>query len=213
MVAQIKDLISIPLISSIVLAIIGAITKQYLQFHRRDFFSRSSSEQIKAVKLFRKPYALTSHPLDKAEQQFRLQSFGLHRDWDLSYKIICFQSIHAQSLIPSLKTVLRYQGMYKIADGNIHPHKFHKWLIPLVFISLVLFMGAEIYRASAQSEGNELLKSLFVLAVGFVIWCWVTACALKLSYISKKLNNYIPPENDFKSSENIFTTILNDKYP
>lgn len=50
MIAQIKELISIPLVSAIILAITGAITKKYFQFHRRDFFSRSPSEKIKAVK-------------------------------------------------------------------------------------------------------------------------------------------------------------------
>lgn len=213
MIVQIKELISIPLVSAIVLAITGAITKKYFQFHRRGFFSRSPSEKIKAVKFFRESSAPTSNSLAKAEQQFRLESFGLHRDWDLSHKIICFQADHGPSLIPSLKTILRYQGMYTTTDGNIHPYKFHKWLVPLVLITLLLFMGAEIYKSYILSEGAELLKSLPVLGVAFIIWCWVAACTLKVSSISKKLNNYIPPENDFKSSETNFSTILNNRYP
>lgn len=117
MISIIKDLFSNQVGSAVILTIIGAITKKYIQFHRRDFFSRSSSEQIKAVEWLRTSSVPISDPLAKAEQQFRLQSFGLHRDWHLSYKIICLSSDYAQSLIPSLKAVLRYQGMYTILTG------------------------------------------------------------------------------------------------
>ncbi len=86
MISIIKDLFSNQVGSAVILTIIGAITKKYIQFHRRDFFSRSSSEQIKAVEWLRTSSVPISDPLAKAEQQFRLQSFGLHRDWHLSYK-------------------------------------------------------------------------------------------------------------------------------
>lgn len=175
MISIIKDLFSNQVGSAVILTIIGAITKKYIQFHRRDFFSRSSSEQIKAVEWLRTSSVPISDPLAKAEQQFRLQSFGLHRDWLLSYKIICLSSDYAQSLIPSLKAVLRYQGMYTITNGNIYPHKFHKWIIPFVLISLLLYIGAEIYRGSSQSDGIEILKSLYVVIVAFIVWCWVAA--------------------------------------
>ena len=187
------------MVSAVILTIIGAITKKYIQFHRRDFFSRSSSEQIKAVEWLRTSSVPISDPLAKAEQQFRLQSFGLHRDWHLSYKIIYLSSDYAQSLIPSLKAVLRYQGMYTITNGNIYPHK--------------LYIGAEIYRGSSQSDGIEILKSLYVVIVAFIVWCWVAACALRVSSISKKLNAYIPPANDFKSKTYDFSSILNNRYP
>ena len=213
MISVIKDLFSNQVGSAVILTIIGAITKKYIQFHRRDFFSRSSSEQIKAVEWLRTSSVPISDPLAKAEQQFRLQSFGLHRDWHLSYKIICLSSDYAQSLIPSLKAVLRYQGMYTITNGNIYPHKFHKWIIPFVLISLLLYIGAEIYRGSSQSDGIEILKSLYVVIVAFIVWCWVAACALRVSSISKKLNVYIPPANDFKSKTYDFSSILNNRYP
>ncbi|HBW1835162.1 hypothetical protein [Klebsiella pneumoniae] len=213
MISIIKDLFSNQVGSAVILTIIGAITKKYIQFHRRDFFSRSSSEQIKAVEWLRTSSVPISDPLAKAEQQFRLQSFGLHRDWHLSYKIICLSSDYAQSLIPSLKAVLRYQGMYTITNGNIYPHKFHKWIIPFVLISLLLYIGAEIYRGSSQSDGIEILKSLYVVIVAFIVWCWVAACALRVSSISKKLNAYTPPANDFKSKTYDFSSILNNRYP
>ena len=213
MISIIKDLFSNQVGSAVILTIIGAITKKYIQFHRRDFFSRSSSEQIKAVEWLRTSSVPISDPLAKAEQQFRLQSFGLHRDWHLSYKIICLSSDYAQSLIPSLKAVLRYQGMYTITNGNIYPHKFHKWIIPFVLISLLLYIGAEIYRGSSQSDGIEILKSLYVVIVAFIVWCWVAACALRVSSISKELNAYIPPANDFKSKTYDFSSILNNRYP
>lgn len=213
MISIIKDLFSNQVGSAVILTIIGAITKKYIQFHRRDFFLRSSSEQIKAVEWLRTSSVPISDPLAKAEQQFRLQSFGLHRDWHLSYKIICLSSDYAQSLIPSLKAVLRYQGMYTITNGNIYPHKFHKWIIPFVLISLLLYIGAEIYRGSSQSDGIEILKSLYVVIVAFIVWCWVAACALRVSSISKKLNAYISPANDFKSKTYDFSSILNNRYP
>ncbi|WP_426739957.1 hypothetical protein [Klebsiella variicola] len=213
MISVIKDLFSNQVVSAVILTIIGAITKKYIQFHRRDFFSRSPSEQIKAVEWLRTSSVPISDPLAKAEQQFRLQSFGLHRDWHLSYKIICLSSDYAQSLIPSLKAVLRYQGMYTITNGNIYPHKFHKWIIPFVLISLLLYIGAEIYRGSSQSDGIEILKSLYVVIVAFIVWCWVAACALRVSSISKKLNAYISPANDFKSKTYDFSSILNNRYP
>ncbi|EPL8736129.1 hypothetical protein AAHC35_02545 [Klebsiella quasipneumoniae subsp. similipneumoniae] len=213
MISIIKDLFSNQVVSAVILTIIGAITKKYIQFHRRDFFLRSSSEQIKAVEWLRTSSVPISDPLAKAEQQFRLQSFGLHRDWHLSYKIICLSSDYAQSLIPSLKAVLRYQGMYTITNGNMYPHKFHKWIIPFVLISLLLYIGAEIYRGSSQSDGIEILKSLYVVIVAFIVWCWVAACALRVSSISKKLNAYISPANDFKSKTYDFSSILNNRYP
>lgn len=213
MLAVIKDFFSIQVVSVAVLAIIGAITKKYIQFHRRDFFSRSSSEQIKAVKWLRNSSAPSSDPLAKAEQQFRLQSFGLHRDRYLSHKILCLCSESAQSLIPSLKTVLRYQGMYITSDGNIYPHKFHKWFLPLVLLCLLIFISAEIYRYSLHSNGMEFLKSLFIFVVGLIVWCWVTVCAWKISSISKKINFYTLPVNSVKSSSEDFSLILNNEYP
>ena len=184
MISIIKDLFSNQVGSAVILTIIGAITKSIFSFIA-ETFSRSSSEQIKAVEWLRTSSVPISDPLAKAEQQFRLQSFGLHRDWHLSYKIICLSSDYAQSLIPSLKAVLRYQGMYTITNGNIYPHKFHKWIIPFVLISLLLYIGAEIYRGSSQSDGIEILKSLYVVIVAFIVWCWVAACALRVSSISK----------------------------
>ncbi len=40
MISIIKDLFSNQVGSAVILTIIGAITKKYIQFHRRDFFSR-----------------------------------------------------------------------------------------------------------------------------------------------------------------------------
>lgn len=193
MVEELQDLLSIPVVSGILIAIFSAVTKVYKQFHLRDFFSRPLPEQVKAVKWLRNAAAPASDPLAKAEQQLHLQSFGLHRDRELSYKIICFCSENTQSSIPSLKAVLRYQGMYTITDGNIYPYKFHKWLVPLVLIWLLIFIGVEIYKGSSQSVSIQILRPLFFFGVAFIVWCWVAVCALKISNISKKLNAYTPP--------------------
>ncbi len=63
MISIIKDLFSNQVGSAVILTIIGAITKKYIQFHRRDFFSRSSSEQIKAVEWLRTSSVPISDPL------------------------------------------------------------------------------------------------------------------------------------------------------
>lgn len=213
MMTEIKEIIGNPVISSIFTTIIGVLTKKYIQFHRRDLFSRSVSEQIKAVKWFREATALTPDPLVKAEQQLRLQSFGLLRDFHLSYKIICFQSVHPQSLISSLKTVLRYQGMYTVTDGNIHPHEFHRWLLPIALIIILFYFSVAIGTGLLHGDIIQILVSLFFFAISFITWSWVTICARKVSSISKKLNAYVPPSRDCKSSSGDFSAILNGKYP
>lgn len=78
MISIIKDLFSNQVGSAVILTIIGAITKVYSVSSQR-LFSRSSSEQIKAVEWLRTSSVPISDPLAKAGQQFRLQSFGLHR--------------------------------------------------------------------------------------------------------------------------------------
>ena len=50
-----------------------------------------------------------------------------------------------------------------------------------------LYIGAEIYRGSSQSDGIEILKSLYVVIVAFIVWCWVAACALREMCIRDRL--------------------------
>lgn len=107
MFTMLKDFLSIPVIASVILAILASIVKKYTHFSRRDFFSRSPLEQIEAVKWLRQSKAASSNPLDVAEQQFRLLSLGLHRDRDLSYRLVAFYSSHSQTYIQSLKAILR----------------------------------------------------------------------------------------------------------
>lgn len=90
MFTLVKDLLNIPVITSVTLAILAAIAKKYVHFSRRDFFSRSPLEQIEAVKWLRHSKPPSSDPLDVTEQQFRLLSLGLHRDRDLSYRLVAF---------------------------------------------------------------------------------------------------------------------------
>ena len=112
MLTMLKDFLSIPVIASVILAILASIVKKYTHFSRRDFFSRSPLEQIEAVKWLRQSKAASSNPLDVAEQQFRLLSLGLHRDRDLSYRLVAFYSSHSQTYIQSLKAILRWPGLY-----------------------------------------------------------------------------------------------------
>lgn len=46
MFTLVKDLLNIPVITSVTLAILAAIAKKYVHFSQRDFFSRSPLEQI-----------------------------------------------------------------------------------------------------------------------------------------------------------------------
>lgn len=184
MISIIKDLFSNQVGSAVILTIIGAITKSIFSFIAETFFTlilRADKSSRMAQNLF----CTHLRSVSKGGTAVPPTVVRPHRDWHLSYKIICLSSDYAQSLIPSLKAVLRYQGMYTITNGNIYPHKFHKWIIPFVLISLLLYIGAEIYRGSSQSDGIEILKSLYVVIVAFIVWCWVAACALRVSSISK----------------------------
>lgn len=209
----IKYIIGIPLFSTLIISIIGPLAKKYAQFQRWDFFSRSSSEQIKAVKWIKETTASTPDLLARVEQQLRLQSFGLHRDFYFSFKIICFQSVHPQSLIPFLKTVLRYQGLYRLADGNIYPRRNNGWFITMLSVFLFFFTGSEIYRGYVQHNIIKFWMSLSLFIFAFMACFWMAFRVWEIYYISKKLNTYVPPSNEFKSKSDDFCTILNNTYP
>lgn len=70
MFSLLKDLLSIPVISTIILAVLAAIFRKYISFSRRDFFSRPPLEQVEAIKWLRKSTIPSSDPLALAEQQF-----------------------------------------------------------------------------------------------------------------------------------------------
>lgn len=213
MMELIKQIIGILGVSPVVFGFIGTLLTKYIQFHRRDFFSRSAPEQIKALKWIRKAAVLTPDPLEKVEQQIRLQSFGLHRDFELSSKIICFQSVRPQSLTPLLKTVLRYQGMYKVVGGNIYPNKYNMWLVSLVFLTMIFFFGFEVYIGLSNSDRIQAVIAILTSAIAVMVWFWVAVCAWEISHISKKLNVYVPPSGVFESSSDEFNKMLNNTYP
>ncbi len=157
MFTMLKDFLSIPVIASVILAILASIVKKYTHFSRRDFFSHSPLEQIEAVKWLRQSKTASPNPLDVAEQQFRLLSLGLHRDRDLSYRLVAFYSSHSQTYIQLLKTILRWPGLYNIDDGKIYLHSHLKWDLPLMLIVILTIMGSEVIESYSREDVSQLI--------------------------------------------------------
>ncbi|MDJ0042564.1 MULTISPECIES: hypothetical protein [Pantoea] len=208
-----KELFSINGVFTAVIATIVAVAKKYMEFHRRDFFSRPSSTQIKAVRLLMKSAKPMPDPLIDAEQQLLLQSFGLLRNRELSIKIICLYAINPSELVPFLRAVLRYEGMYKVVDGKICPRKFHKWFLPLMGICLVLFNGFNILRSYQLHDDMQFYTSVVLSLASFSAWSWAAFCDWQISVASKKINEYSPPESYFTFVSEDFSSILNCSYP
>ena len=212
MFTMLKDFLSIPVIASVILAILASIVKKYTHFSRRDFFSLSPLEQIEAVKWLRQSKAASSDPLDVAEQQFRLLSLGLHRERDLSYRVVAFHSSHSQIYIQSLKAILRWPGLYNIDDGKIYPHSHLKWDLPLMLIVILTIMGSEVIESYSREDVSQFILFLTVTLAALIPWFWVLSCTLKIFSISKKLNAYTPPTIGAEASKEDFRSILNNKY-
>lgn len=191
-----KDLLSIPIISTITLAVLAAIFRKYISFSRRDFFSRPPLEQVEAIKWLKQSTIPSSDPLALAEQQFRLQSFGLHRDWKLSYRLISFYTSHTHTYLPSLKAVLRWPGLYTVANGKINLHKQVKWFLPLMLAYIVIIMGSEIFKSYSHGDISRFYLSLTVTIATLTTWLWMVSCTLKVSRLSKKLNAHTVPQLD-----------------
>ncbi|MGI1696799.1 hypothetical protein [Escherichia marmotae] len=213
MFTLVKDLLNIPVITSVTLAILAAIAKKYVHFSRRDFFSRSPLEQIEAVKWLRHSKPPSSDPLDVAEQQSRLLSLSLHRDRDLSYRLVAFHSSRSQTYIQSLKAVLRWPGLYDINDGKIYPHSHLKWSLPLMLIFILTIMGSEIIKSYSSEDVSQFIFFLTVTLATLIPWFWMLSCTLKIFGISKKLNTYVPPVIDAETDKEDFSSIINNKYP
>ena len=213
MFAILKDLLSISVVSSIVLSVLSAICRKYVYFRRRDFFSRPSLEQIEAIKWLRQSAVKSSEPLDLAEQQIRLQSFGLHRDWDLSYKLIIFQSNQPLTYLPSLKKLLRWPGFYSVTNGQIHLHRQIKWILPLTLFYILFIMGSDVFKSYSGKNISQFLLSLTIVIATFLAWCWVTSSALTIYRLGKKLNEYSLPEITTQPYADDFSSILNARYP
>lgn len=213
MFAILKDLLSIPVISSIIFSVLAAICRKYVYFSRRDFFSRPSLEQIEAIKWLRQSAVKSSEPLALAEQQIRLQSFGLHRDWGLSYKIVIFQSNKPLTYIPPLKKLLRWTGFYSVTNGQIHLHRQIKWVLPLTLFYILFIMGPDVFKSYSGKDISQFLLSLTIVIATFLAWCWVASSALTIYRLGKKLNEYTLPEITTQPYADDFSSILNARYP
>ncbi|ELQ6207412.1 hypothetical protein G9X50_02260 [Cronobacter sakazakii] len=208
-----KEALSIPVISSIILALFAAISKKYAHYSRRDFFSRPPSEQIKAIEWLRQANKSPQDPLSHAEQQFRLQSFGLHRNWAISCKIIAFYSSNPQDYIPALKALLRWPGLYTVMDGKIYPHKHQQWFLPLIMMYIFGIVGTEVFKSYLHENVVQFIFSLIIVIILSIIWCALAFSAVQIWFISKKLNCFnFSNDNSGVCSED-FSSILNNNYP
>lgn len=206
-----KDLLNLPLISGIITLFFPALARKCVEFNRRDFFSRAPAERVKAVKWLMQSRNQPSHPLAIAEQRFRLQSFGLHRDINFSIKLIAFNSDNPDPHLSSLKTVLRWPGLYHLQKGEIHLRKQAIWILPLMFayLSVVLTTGVINSLSSGNAPGFYLILTVSIAAMA--VWFWMSACAIKVFRISKKLNTYAVPPQAGKTASDDFSSILNER--
>lgn len=197
-----KDLLG--LVSGAVVLFAPALGKSFTLFNRRDFFSRAPAEKIKAVKWLRQSQELLSNPLEIAEQQFRLQSFGLHRDKILSIKVIAFYSVKSDPYLSLLKTVLRWPGLYRLDRGDIHLRKQVLWILPLMFVYLSVVLATGIMSSFSSGSAPRFFLILGVSIAAMAVWSWMATCAIKIFIISKELNAYkYPLENITTSAEDL----------
>jgi len=208
-ISELKDLTG--LASGIITLLLPVLAKIYVFFIRRDFFSRSPAEQVKAVKWLRQSRDQLSDPLEVAEQQFRLQSFGLHRDRNLSIKLIAFYSGKPTPYLSSLKTVLRWPGLYDPDKGEIHLHKHTMWILPLMFIYLAWVLVTSVMDSYSSSDFERFYLELTVSIAAMVVWFWMLLCAIKVFRISKELNAYHLTQQAIKTSSEDFSSILNER--
>ncbi|MDI9221355.1 hypothetical protein QMZ30_10620 [Pantoea sp. EA-12] len=206
-----KDLLSLPLISGIMTLLLPALAKIYVLFKRRDFFSRAPAEQVKAIKWLRQSRDQLSDPLEVAEQQFRLQSFGLHRDRNLSVKLIAFYSGKPAPYLSSLKTVLRWPGLYDLDESEIHLRKQTMWILPLMFVYLAGVLVTSVMDSFSSPDIHRFYLVLAVSIAAMAVWCWMVFCAIKVFRISKELNAYKLPQQTIKTSSDDFSSILNER--
>lgn len=204
-----KDLAG--LASGIITLLLTALAKKYALFNRRDFFSRTPAEQVKAVKWLRQSRDQLSDPLEVAEQQFRLQSFGLHRDRNLSIKLIAFYSGKSAPYLSSLKTVLRWPGLYVLTKGEIHLRKQTMWILPLMFVYLFAVLVTSVMDSFSSPDIHRFYLVLAVSIAAMAVWCRMAFCAIKVFRISKKLNAYQLPQQVTKTASEDFSSILNER--
>jgi len=203
-----KDLAG--LASGVVTLLLTALARKYALFNRRDFFSRAPAEQVKAVKWLRQSGGHLSDPLEVAEQQFRLQSFGLHRDRNLSIKLIAFYSGKSAPYLFSLKTVLRWPGLYVLDKGEIHLRIHTMWILPLMFVYLFLVLVTSVMDTFSSPDLHRFYLVLTVSAAAMAVWFWMAFCAIKVFRISKELNAFELPHQAVKTSSDDFSSILNE---
>ena len=181
----------IPVFVSFFTVFLPRIFNKTLVFIRKDFFSRDLHEKIEALKWIETTNCQLGHPLEMVDQKMRLISYGLHPNRDLSIKILYFYSLCEGYEVSSLKTLLRFQGLYRVKDGDVIPRKYSVLIATLIFIFLVLFSYIPVFL-DYQHKGFvvSVIISLSINIVSSMLWTWVVASVITVRKISKRINKF-----------------------
>jgi hypothetical protein len=198
MLPALKEFTSNPLVISIISLVSGYFLKVLeaaYKNNKRDFFSLPFSEQTKAVQWLKETPAATD-PLDKAEQQLRLQSWGLHDDRDLSCKLITFYSTQPQTCKRALKTMIRLSECYTVSGGHVFLLRKYRWYMPLLVSVFPVIVLANAITGSLYFHNNPLVhitaSIAFVCTV--IMFCTMSGYFMDLARIIKKINAHAPEQ-------------------
>ena len=180
-----------PVLVSFFTVFLPRIFNKTLVFIRKDFFSLDLNEKIEALKWIETTNCQLGHPLEMVDQKIKLIYYGLHPNRELSIKILYFYSVCEGYEVPSLKTLLRFQGLYRVKNGDVIPHKYSILIATLIFIFLVLFSYIPVFL-DYQHKGFSfsVIISLAINIVSSILWTWVVASVLTVRKISKIINKF-----------------------
>lgn len=210
---ELKEVLNSSIISGLAPSLLAFILGWFVRFRRRDFFSRPLSEQAETVKWLRSIVADPSDILERAELQLRLQAAGLHRDRQFSQKLIAFRACHPDYCLPSLRSVLRWYGLYTVRNEAIKIQTLVKWVLPLMMIYIVLYMGSSVRASYLQHNETMFATELACTIIAFAVWGFMVFRAVQVSRFSKVFNTFTPPAEAIRRNNENFSSILNAPYP
>jgi len=176
---------------SFFITMITFLVKPLIENRRRPFYSLSYPKQLEAIEYLKKPPVNTQDPLLLAEQQAKLKSYGLHKDWLFSRRLISFSSCNEIYMTSSINSVLRYSGTYSVENGNI----FVPWksfgLLALILFSLIFLWVFPSYSIG-HGDGSNIIfwVNLVVVLVSSAFWFWMLMTILSIKIFSGRFNKY-----------------------
>jgi hypothetical protein len=212
MLNELKEVLNSPIISGLAPSLLAFILGGYVRFRKRDFFSRPLLEQAETVKWLRSISTAPTDILDRAELQLRLQAAGLHRDRGFSQKLIAFRACHPDSCLPSLKSVLRWYGLYTVHNEAIKIQTPVKWVLPLMMIYIVVYMGSSVRTSYLQHNETMFATELACTIIAIMVWGFMVSRAVQVSRFSKMFNTFTPPAETSRRNNENFSSILNAPY-